>query len=242
MGVWISGFFGSGKSHLLKILAYLLENKEIKGRKPVDFFEEKIKYPLVYANIKRTADVETEVILFNIDSKSPLNNKSKEDAILRVFLKVFNEHRGYYGEHPGIAEMEKYLDKQGVFDDFKREFAALSGEPWESRRNTFHFDADYVIGALTKATNMSEESARNWFEQGVHNVEISIDKFAKEVKDYIDGKGDNFHLIFLVDEIGQYIGDSRDLMLNLQTVTEDLGTYCEGKFGSSSPPRKHRFF
>lgn len=229
MGVWISGFFGSGKSHLLKILAYLLGNKEVKGRKPVDFFEEKIKDPLVYANMKRAAEVETEVILFNIDSKSPLNNKSKEDAILRVFLKVFNEHRGYYGEHLGIAEMEKYLDKQGVFDDFKREFKALSGESWEDRRNTFHFDADYVIGALTKATNMSEESARNWFERGVHNVEVSIDKFAREVKEYIDSKGKNFHLIFLVDEIGQYIGDSRDLMLNLQTITEDLGTYCEGK-------------
>lgn len=229
MGVWISGFFGSGKSHLLKILAYLLENKEVKGRKPIDFFEEKIKDPLVYANMKRAASVETEVILFNIDSKSPLNNKAKKDAILRVFLKVFNEHRGYYGEHLGIAEMEKYLDKQGLFEDFKREFKALAGESWESRRNTFYFDADYVIGALTKATGMSEESARNWFEKGVHNVEVSIDKFAKEVKEYVDSKGDNFHLIFLVDEIGQYIGDSRDLMLNLQTVTEDLGTYGEGK-------------
>lgn len=229
MGVWISGFFGSGKSHLLKILAYLLENKEVKGKRPVDFFEEKIKDPLVYANMKRTADVETEVILFNIDSKSPLNNKSKEDAILRVFLKVFNEHRGYYGEHLGIAEMEKYLDKQGLFDEFRKEFKALAGEDWENRRNTFHFDEDYVIGALTKVTNMSEEAARNWYEHGVHSVEVSIDKFAKEVKEYIDSKGKDFHLIFLVDEIGQYIGDSRDLMLNLQTVTEDLGTYCEGK-------------
>lgn len=39
----------------------------------------------------------------------------------------------------------------------------------------------------------------------------------------------NHHVIFLVDEIGQYIGDSRDLMLNLQTVVEDLGTACGGK-------------
>lgn len=229
MGVWISGFFGSGKSHFLKILAYLLENRAVQGRKPVDFFEEKIKDVLVYANMKRTADVDTEVILFNIDSKSSLDNKSKEDAILRVFMKVFYEHRGYYGDIPGVAEMEKYLDKQGVYATFKTEFHALAGEPWEERRNSFYFDADYVIGALVKATNMTEESARNWFESGVNNFEISIEKFAKDVKEYIDSKGPNFHLVFLVDEIGQYIGDNRNLMLNLQTLTEDLGTYAQGK-------------
>lgn len=229
MGVWISGFFGSGKSHFLKILAYLLKNSEVNGKKPVDFFDEKIKDSLVYANMKRTADVKTEVILFNIDSKSSLDNKSKEDAILRVFMKVFYEHRGYYGDIPGVAEMEKHLDKQGVYETFKAEFYALAGEHWEDRRNTFYFDADYVIGALTKANNMSEESARNWFESGVNNFEISIEKFAKDVKEYIDSKGPNFHLVFLVDEIGQYIGDNRNLMLNLQTLTEDLGTHAQGK-------------
>ncbi|MFJ8513823.1 BREX system P-loop protein BrxC [Lysinibacillus xylanilyticus] len=229
MGVWISGFFGSGKSHFLKILAYLLENQKVKGKQPIEFFEEKIQDPLVYANMKRTADIDTEVILFNIDSKSSLDNKSKEDAILRVFMKVFYEHRGYYGDIPGVAEMEKYLDKQGVYEAFKVEFKALAGESWEDRRNSFYFDADFVIGALTKVTDMSEESARNWFENGVNNFEISIEKFSKDVKEYIDEKGPKFHLVFLVDEIGQYIGDSRNLMLNLQTLAEDLGTHAHGK-------------
>lgn len=229
MGVWISGFFGSGKSHFLKILTYLLENKKVKGKEPIEFFKDKVQDPIVYANMKRTADVETEAILFNIDSKGGLDNKSKEDAILRVFMKVFYEHRGYYGDIPGVAEMEKYLDKQGVYEAFKSEFHTLAGEPWEARRNSFYFDADFVIGALTKVTDMSEESARNWFEQGVNNFEISIEKFAKDVKEYIDEKEPNFHLVFLVDEIGQYIGDSRSLMLNLQTLAEDLGTHAYGK-------------
>jgi len=229
MGVWISGFFGSGKSHFLKILAYLLENKMAKDKRAVDFFADKIQDPIVLANMKRTSNVETEVILFNIDSKSSLDNKSKEDAILRVFTKVFYEHMGFYGDIPGVAEMEKYLTKEGVYEDFKREFKEAAGEEWVDRRNTFYFDADYVIGALTKVTSMSEDTARNWFENGVNNFEISIEKFSKDVKEYIAQKGSNFHLIFLVDEIGQYIGDSRQLMLNLQTLAEDLGTHCLGK-------------
>jgi hypothetical protein len=229
MGVWISGFFGSGKSHFLKILAYLLENKKVMGKEAVEFFYDKVQDPVMLANMKRTSDVETEVILFNIDSKSSLDNRSKEDAILRVFMKVFYEHCGYYGDIPGVAEMEKYLDKQGVYEAFKIEFKSLAGEEWIDRRNTFYFDADFVIKALTKVTEMTEESARNWFESGVDNFEISIEKFSKDIKEYIDEKGSNFHLIFLVDEIGQYIGDSRNLMLNLQTVAEDLGTHCQGK-------------
>ena len=88
--------------------------------------------------------------------------------------------------------MEKYLTKEGVYEDFKMVFRDLSGEDWVERRNVFYFDADYVIGALTKVTNMSVESARNWFENGVNNFEISIEKFAKDVKDYIDNKGKTF--------------------------------------------------
>jgi len=49
------------------------------------------------------------------------------------------------------------------------------------------------------------------------------------VNKYIKSKGNNHHVIFFVDEVGQYIGENTDLMLNLQTVTEDLGVYCKGK-------------
>jgi hypothetical protein len=229
MGVWISGFFGAGKSHFLKILAYLLENKKVNQQQAVDFFADKLEDQSVLAAMQRIGNVETEIILFNIDSKSAIDSKSDGNAILRVFMKVFYEHRGFYGDIPGVAEMEKYLTKEGLYEGFKHEFEALAGEEWVDRRNTFYLDADYVIGALMKVTLMSIETARNWFEHGVNHFEISIEKFAKDVKGYIEQKGNDFHLIFLIDEIGQYIGDNQQLMLNLQTVIEDLGTYCGGK-------------
>jgi hypothetical protein len=228
VGVWISGFFGSGKSHFLKILAYLLENKEVKGMEPIDFFADKIIDPSVYANMKKTAAIPTETILFNIDSKSPLDNKGKEDAILRVLVKVFNEHRGYYGDNPVVAELEKYLDRQGTLAAFKHAYEAIAPEPWEKRRNTFAFDTHYVKEALLQATDMTGDAVDHWLSNR-GNAKISIEQFAKEVKEYIDRKEADFHLVFLIDEVGQYIGDRRDLMLNLQTVTENLGAFCQGK-------------
>ena len=229
MGVWISGFFGSGKSHFLKILSYLLENKEVRGKKPVEFFDEKIDDPLLLADMKKVGDLNTDVILFNIDSKSSVDGKSKEDAVLRVFTKVFYEHQGFYGDNIGVAQMEKYLSDEGAYETYKEEFKKIKGTDWVNRRRTFRFDADAVVEALTRSTDMSEETAREWFRNGVDNYEMSIENFAKEVKEYVDSKGDDYHLIFLADEMGQYIADDFKLILNLQTIAEDLGSHCKGK-------------
>jgi len=49
------------------------------------------------------------------------------------------------------------------------------------------------------------------------------------VKDYLDSKGPQHRLVFLVDEVGQFIGSDTHLMLNLQTITEDLGRICQGR-------------
>ena len=58
---------------------------------------------------------------------------------------------------------------------------------------------------------------------------MSVEKFAQCVHSYCASKGKNHHVVFLVDEIGQYIADDSQLMVNLQTVAEDLGTACKGK-------------
>lgn len=231
MGVWISGFFGSGKSHFLKIISYILENRTADGITAIEYFEKgnKITDSKVLADMKLAAGTPSTVILFNIDSKSESTGKKDKEAILSVFLKVFNEKLGFCGAYPHIADLERRLTDNGKYDIFKAKFSEITGTDWEEERTAFDFIQDEIVETLTTIGIMSEEAARNWCEKATEPYALSIDRFAELVKKYIDSKGNNHHLIFLVDEIGQYVGDNSDLMLNLQTVAEDLGTACGGK-------------
>lgn len=230
MGVWISGFFGSGKSHFLKILSYLLENKEVNGKKAIEYFidDKKIVDPMVLADMKLAASAPTDVVLFNIDSKSEMTGKQSKDAIVSVFLKVFNEMQGFCGSIPFLADLERQLTEKGRYSEFKERFEENYGKSWEESRHKFDFIQDSIVDVLDEMGFMSEAAARNWCEKATESYHISIENFAKMVKEYLDNKGNNHHIVFLVDEIGQYIGEDSKLMLNLQTVTEDLGTACRG--------------
>lgn len=231
MGVWISGFFGSGKSHFLKILSYLLKNEIVGNRRALDYFieDQKIVDPSVLADMKLAASTPVDAILFNIDAKSDSNSKQDKDAIVNVFLRVFNEMQGFCGSQPALADLERKLSDAGRFEEFKRTFDEAYGGAWEDSRQDFDFIQDTVVDVLSGMGFMSESAARNWCEKAVEPYQISIEDFAKRVKTYIDRRGGNHHVVFLVDEIGQYIGEDSKLMLNLQTVTEELGKECMGK-------------
>lgn len=231
MGVWISGFFGSGKSHFLKILSYLLKNKEVNGKKAIEFFTDgnKLQDPMVIADIKLAGSTSTDVILFNIDSKSEADAKANKDAIIDVFVKVFNEMQGFCGSLPFLAELERKLTEDSQYDAFKAKFKEIQDRDWEETREEFYFIQDEIVASLVALSIMSEEAARTWCEKAADTYSISIEKFAGMVRKYCEGKGKDHHVVFLVDEIGQYIAGDMRLMLNLQTVTEDLGTACGGK-------------
>ncbi|MEH6387448.1 MAG: BREX system P-loop protein BrxC [Pseudomonas profundi] len=233
VGVWISGFFGSGKSHFLKTLSYLLANIEAHdgegtARRAVQFFDEhKLRDAMLRADVQKATSNPADVILFNIDSKASSNDDG--NPILNVFLRVFNEHQGFSGDHPHIAHMERHLTQKGVYEQFKQAFSEASGHDWEAERDGYQFYQDDIETALAQALGLSAEAAHKWFEQSEDTFSVSVENFCSWVKEYLDTKPDRHRVLFLVDEVGQFIGSDTRLMLTLQTITENLGTICRGR-------------
>jgi len=230
-GVWISGFFGSGKSHLLKILSLVLDNRELpSGVHASDLLLPKIEDEILRGDLQRAIKIPSHSILFNIDQKSDAIGGDPESRVLEVFVKVLNELQGYYSKQGHIAQFEFDLDSRGELEGFKEAWANETGRTWEEDRpvvetlenETFakvysdHFGKDY-------------EEGLKLFDRQRAAYKVSPEDFAQRVKAYIDSQGADFRLNFFADEVGQYIGDDSKLMLNLQTITESLATICEGR-------------
>ena len=226
-GVWISGFFGSGKSHLLKILALLMENREVEGAKVLDIMLPKCgDNELLKGDLKRAVDIPSQSILFNIDQKADVISKTQIDALVAVFVKVFDESCGYFGKQAYIAQFERELDQDGLFDRFKASFETASKKDWEWGRMRAKRVASHIDSAYQTVTGQAVSGILDKYRS---DYRLSIEDFAEQVNTYIENQGKDFRLNFFVDEVGQYVADNVKLMTNLQTIAESLATKSRGR-------------
>lgn len=229
-GVWLSGFFGSGKSHLLKMLALLLENRDIDDQRVLTAFQDKCDdNEFLRAEMQNAASIPAQSILFNIDQKADVISKTQIDALLSVFVKVFDEACGYYGKQGYIARFERDLDERDRLDVFKDAYREIAGIPWERGREQWLLEESNVAQAYAKVSGNDAEAATGLLRKYRDDYRVSIEDFAEMVRRHIDRQGKGFRLNFFVDEVGQFIAGNIKLMLNLQTIAESLATRCEGR-------------
>lgn len=229
-GAWISGFFGSGKSHLLKILAAVLENKDVGGRRAAEIFLEHCEgnedCTILKGLVEKAIRTPSKSILFNIGQQADATGRAdRKDTILPAFLQVFNAHCGYCEQNPAVAAFERQLDEEpGHLAAFEAKFTELSGKDWKTNGRTrvmrygSQIDAAYSAVTGTTATDIIGRYI---------NQDFSVNDFSHLVKDYIDKQGPGFRLNFFVDEIGQYVANNTPLMLTLQSIAETLNTVCK---------------
>ena len=237
-GVWISGFFGSGKSHLLKMLSLLLDgDKRIPSEqpgsqdsRPVEILLPKVEDEIIRADLKKAAAIPARSLLFNIDQKFDGIGGTHEAPILEVFMKVLNELQGYYGNQVYVAQFEHDLNKRGQFEAFKQTYQRVNGRSWENDRDALATVTKRSFAkAYAEQFGGNEDDAMKVIHDAKDSYRLSIEGFAGRVKEYLDSQPPGFRLNFFVDEAGQFIGQERSRLLNLQTVVESLATATDGR-------------
>lgn len=238
-GIWINGYYGSGKSHFIKYAHYCLDSANSekafehyrinveKHQKENDLSEVTVSNVL---QLKRKIEqTHIENIIFNVEDET---DDGSGERLTRIFLSMLNRFRGFNSSDIPLAILfEKYLDKKGVFAEFKTRLQEESGYNWETQAADV---ASYELDTILKlAKSLVPEMDTDSLRVKLSNPEtfrVTIkDTLIPELKDYLAEKDNNYRLIFLVDEISQYIGNNKELLLNFQNIIERVSEDCDNQ-------------
>lgn len=242
VGIWIDGYYGSGKSHFLKYLDYCITpstredalSRLLEAIKAIDPLDDKHYLSFDYeqmvsiANWLKRATIDT--CIFNLETSYD-NSTDKKKAFLHVFWNEFNGKRGFNKFNITLAQnLEKPLEEKGVFEAFKQRIAEEGGD-WNDpgmAADLIDNELDWVLDiAKELAPTLSVDSIRERIIK--RDTNMSIDRFGLELASYLKDKGDDYRLIFLADEVSQFINKERDRYLNLQEIITKLSEACDNK-------------
>lgn len=239
-GVWVNGYYGSGKSHFLKYLYYSF-SPEYK-KQALQHFKDSLRSEKAEATLaltvtdkllnevgKKIEASDIHAIMFNIDAVS--GDITNKEAITKIFLSQLNQYQGYNGSFIALAKLERQLDKAGKFAEFKKAIKKKFSEDWEKRGSDLvEMHLDDVLQIAKSLIGLDENSTRVAIERAIAgNDELSVVNLVQDINEYLKDKSEKFKLVFLVDEVSQYINNNINLLLNLQSIVEEVGSKCGNK-------------
>lgn len=235
-GIWINGYYGSGKSHFLKYVCYCLDPiyseramdrllatvDEMKADPEIMLDVTPLEVRDLMRWLKRT---EAEVVLFSLENYVKDTDRLKQ-SFPGILWTELNRLRGYNTINLPFAEyIEQPLDKEGKLEEFRRRLAEANMGKLE---RALKLDLDRILDiAKELMPGKSYDVVRNDIKN--RTMEVGIESFCSELEDYIKSKGDDYRLVFCVDEVSQFIDNRRELLLQLQGLITKFDEVCGNK-------------
>ena len=221
IGVWVSGFYGSGKSSFTKYLGFALDrNMKVGGDKFIQLLQNQLHTAPVRALFNQVANTYDAVVIFLDLASEMLAGASMEDISTVLYLKVL-QWAGY-SEDLKVAELERMLETDGRLDSFlKRAKEELDGIEWNDAHNQ-------PLVANQIAARLATEFYPKIFpkQEDFQNLNLHVNKSeikrCEEMIELIRRKSDKKRIIFIVDEVGQYVSAKTNLILNLDGLAKNL--------------------
>lgn len=228
VGVWVSGFYGSGKSSFTKYLGLAFDDRiKIDGVPFIQHLQDRLKRTQTRQLLSTVAKrFPAAVLLLDLASEQ-LAGATMEEVSTVLYYKVL-QWAGY-SRNLKVAALERRLKKEGRYQEFLDLFAEVTGgEPWHSYRND-----ELVVDSLIPA--IAHQLYPNLFktDAAFSTTATEVIRFendrVQEMLDIAREASGKEYLVFIIDEVGQYVGSRPNLILNLDGLAKNLKALGNGK-------------
>ena len=228
IGVWVSGFYGSGKSSFTKYLGFSFDPaNEVEGKPFIDFLQDRIKSKTLKAQLKTVATRHPSQIFMVDLGASMLAGATKADISSILYWTVM-QWAGYSRDRK-TAYLQFMLERDGKWDAFEKRVGELrNGRKWVD------IVSDPIVAAKTASVLACEFYKELFPDEKAFSIlkldeAIHEDERTTEMLDLIKRVSGKDSVIFILDEVGQYVASTNNLILNLDGFARNLKTIGKGK-------------
>ena len=227
IAIWVSGFFGSGKSSFAKMLGLSIANRTVGGESAADRFAQRTGDKKIQVLLKAISEkIPTHAVIFDVSTDRGI--RSGNQSLTEIMYGLFLQSLGY-AKDLDLSELEIGLEEKSELLRFEEEYRSLFKKEWSTEKGKVAFalsEASRVLHSLDSATYPMADS---WVKAVKNKADISPGKLAERANELMKRRKPGQSLMFVVDEVGQFVARDVQKMLDLQAVVQSLGVKGRGK-------------
>jgi hypothetical protein len=227
VAIWVSGFFGSGKSSFAKMLGLAIENRPVAGIPAGDRFAQRAGDNKLQVLLKAINEkIPTHAVIFDVSTDRGI--RSGNQSLTEIMYGLFLQSLGY-AKDLDLSELEIALEEKGQLEGFEAEYRRLFYKEWSIEKGKIAFalsEASRVLHSLEPETYSMADS---WVKAVKNKADISPGKLAERANELMKRRRPGQALMFVVDEVGQFVARDVQKMLDLQAVVQSLGVKGRGR-------------
>ena len=217
VNAWVSGFFGSGKSSFAKLLGCILANPQLGETTAAELFTGRLPTTQVRA-LLNTIHQQAPTMAVFVDLSSARNVAREGESVVLPLYRELLSKLGY-SRDLRLAELEIDLEAQGRLDEFIEAFEKVGGKPWVDRR-----DKALALNEASRALHEIDPDtypAADSYARTRPDPEMGANLFADRAIELLGRRKPGLQrIVFIVDEVGQYVSRDVQRMLDLQGFAE----------------------
>ena len=228
IAIWVSGFFGSGKSSFAKMLGLAIENRDIVHKPAGERFATRTNNRKIRIHLQQIAEnIPTHAVIFDVSTDRGI--RSGNQTLTEIMYRLFLESLGY-PKDLDLAELEIGLEKDRRLDRFMNAFEEVTGgRRWDERKGIVAFALSEASAAMRAIDPAIYDDNDSWADANKGKADITPRLLATRVSELMGRRKPGHNVMFVVDEVGQFVARDVNKMLDLQAIVQQLGIHGHGK-------------